>query len=74
MTMTAPTPAQVRFAPKKFIKAMWKKDYTPQELADEMGASIEAIARWMAGIAQPKPGYASHAADILGVDVDDLYE
>jgi transcriptional regulator with XRE-family HTH domain len=46
---------------------------TPKELADEMGASVDAIARWMAGIASPKPGYAKQAARILGVNVDTFY-
>ena len=47
---------------------------TPQDLSLEMGNSVDAIARWMAGIAAPKPGYAKQAARILGVDVEDFYE
>lgn len=74
MTVTMPKPATKKFSADKFIDAMREGDYTPKELADEMGASVEAVARWMAGIAQPKPGYATQAARILGVDMDELYE
>lgn len=62
------------FSPDKFIDALRDKDMTPQDLADEMGASVDAIARWQAGITQPRPGYAKQAARILDVDVDSLYE
>lgn len=47
---------------------------TPQALAEEMGASHEAVARWMAGIAVPKPGYLKQAARILHKSVEDFYE
>jgi DNA-binding transcriptional regulator YiaG len=67
-----------KFSPNKLIDAMrgsgTDDEITAQELADMMGASVEAVARWMAGIAQPKPGYAANAAEKLGVKVDDLYE
>ena len=67
-----------RFSPDKFIDALRGdspgEKMTPKELAAEMGASVEAVARWMAGIAEPKPGYATQAARILGVNVEDLYE
>ena len=46
----------------------------PVELAEEMGASHEAVARWMAGIAVPKPGYLKQAARILRKDPADFYE
>jgi transcriptional regulator with XRE-family HTH domain len=76
--MTVPTLTRsnhARFNHWKFIEAL--QDETngmePQELADEMGASVEAVARWMAGIASPKPGYATQAARILRVSLDDLY-
>lgn len=68
------TVVEYQFSPDAFIDALRDADMTPKELAEAMGASIEAIARWMAGIASPKPGYAKNAAQILGVDVDDLYE
>lgn len=74
MPVATPTPAKVRFSPDSFIDAMREAEYTPKQLADEMGASVEAVARWMAGIAQPKPGYATQVARILDIDVDDLYE
>lgn len=70
--------AHKKFSPDKFIDALRGgspgEKMTPQDLANEMGASVEAIARWMAGIAEPKPGYAKNAASILGIEVDDLYE
>ena len=47
---------------------------SPAELAKEMGASHEAVARWMAGIAVPKPGYLKQAARILRKDVQYFYE
>lgn len=47
---------------------------SPRELADEMGASHEAVARWMAGIAVPKPGYLKQAARILHKNEEDFYE
>ena len=65
---------QGKFSPDAFIDALRDANMKPQELADAMGASVAAIARWMAGIASPKPGYATHAAAILDIDVDDLYE
>jgi transcriptional regulator with XRE-family HTH domain len=46
----------------------------PAVLAEEMGASHEAVARWMAGIAVPKPGYLKQAARILGKEPSDFYE
>jgi transcriptional regulator with XRE-family HTH domain len=47
---------------------------SPAELAAEMGASHEAVARWMAGIAVPKPGYLKQAARILHKRAEDFYE
>jgi transcriptional regulator with XRE-family HTH domain len=72
----APEPRPVRrpFSPDAFIDALRDADMSPSELADEMGASVTAVARWMAGIASPKPGYAKQAARILDVDVADFYE
>ena len=83
-----PRPARPRddpeFSPWAFIDALRDSGMTPKQLAEEMGASLDAIARWMAGIASPKPGYAKHAAEILdrearkrhlqGVNVEDFYE
>jgi DNA-binding transcriptional regulator YiaG len=67
-----------KFSPDKLIDAMrgdgTVDKMTAQQLAEEMGASVEAVARWMAGIAEPKPGYAQNAAEKLGISVDDLYE
>jgi transcriptional regulator with XRE-family HTH domain len=86
MTMTAEDVAprvhtrgeHKRFSSNKLIDAMrgngGDDEITAQQLAEMMGASVEAIARWMAGIAQPKPGYAASAAEKLGVSVEDLYE
>lgn len=62
------------FSPNNLIDAMRDADMTAQQLADEMGASVEAVARWMAGIARPKPGYLKQAARVLEVDIDDLFE
>jgi transcriptional regulator with XRE-family HTH domain len=64
----------VAFSHWAFIDAMRDAEMEPDELAEEMGASIEAIARWMAGIATPRPLYAQSAARILGVNIDDFYE
>jgi transcriptional regulator with XRE-family HTH domain len=50
------------------------KGMAPLALAEEMGASHEAVARWMAGIAVPKPGYLKQAARILRKDPADFYE
>lgn len=47
---------------------------TPLELAEEMGASHEAVARWMAGIAVPKAGYLKRAAQLLHKAPEDFYE
>jgi transcriptional regulator with XRE-family HTH domain len=47
---------------------------TPLQLAEEMGASHEAVARWMAGIAVPKAGYLKQAARILHKNPEDFYE
>jgi transcriptional regulator with XRE-family HTH domain len=71
--MTVPT--MTRFNHWKFVEALQdpKNGMEPQELANEMGASVEAVARWMAGIASPKAGYATQAARILKVSVDDFY-
>lgn len=74
--MTMPTMRRqdhAAFSPDAFIDCLRDADMTPMQLADEMGASVDAIARWMAGIASPKPGYAKQAARILGVDVDEFY-
>jgi len=61
-----------------FIEALQDADngrgMAPEELAEEMGASWEAVARWMAGIAVPKPGYLKQAARILHKEVADFYE
>jgi transcriptional regulator with XRE-family HTH domain len=73
--MPTTTRAQHRsFSPDLFIDAMRESELTPKQLASEMGASVEAVARWMAGIAVPKPGYLKQAARILEVKVEDLYE
>jgi transcriptional regulator with XRE-family HTH domain len=68
------TPETVAFSPDAFIDALRDAEMTPKQLAEEMGASVDAVARWMAGIASPKPGYAKQAARILKINVDDLYE
>lgn len=73
--MSMPTKAKSKvFSRLAFIDALEDANMTPKELAEEMGASVDAIARWMAGIASPKPGYAKQAARILGINVDQLYE
>lgn len=62
----------------KFIEALQDANngqgMSPEALAEEMGASHEAVARWMAGIAVPKAGYLKQAARILHKDPDDFYE
>ena len=65
---------QIAFSRKAFIGALDDAEMEPKELAEETGISIEAIARWMAGIAEPRPIYAQQAAAALGVTVDDFYE
>jgi transcriptional regulator with XRE-family HTH domain len=57
-----------------FIEALQDMDMSPRELAEEMGASHEAVARWMAGIAVPKAGYLKQAARILRKKPEDFYE
>ena len=57
-----------------FMEALQDQDISPAELAEEMGASHEAVARWMAGIAVPKPGYLKQAARILRKQPEDFYE
>jgi len=47
---------------------------SPADLAEEMGASHEAVGRWMAGIAVPKPGYLKQAARILKKPEEFFYE
>jgi transcriptional regulator with XRE-family HTH domain len=67
-----------KFSPNKLIDAMrgtgGSDEITAQQLAEETGSSVEAIARWMAGIAVPRPGNVTHVARVLDVSVDDLYE
>jgi Helix-turn-helix len=63
-----------KFSPWAFIDILRESGMTPLQLSEEMGNSVDAIARWMGGIAAPKPGYAKQAARILGVDVEDFYE
>ena len=69
-----------RFSPDKLIDAMRgdpdipEDKMTAQQLSDETGISVEAIARWMAGLAAPRRGYAVYTAEALGISVDDLYE
>ncbi len=57
-----------------FIEALQDAEMSPAELAEEMGASHEAVARWMAGIAVPKPGYLKQAARILKKPEEYFYE
>jgi transcriptional regulator with XRE-family HTH domain len=67
-----------RFSFWLFIEALQDanggRGMAPVKLAEEMGASHEAVARWMAGIAVPKPGYLKQAARILQKDPEDFYE
>lgn len=62
------------FSPDKLIDAMREAEMSPADLADEMGSSVEAVARWMAGIARPKPGYLKQAARVLEVSIDSLFD
>jgi len=62
------------FSPRKFAMAMWDAGMSAKDLSDEMGCSPDAIGRWMAGIAKPRPGYAKGAADIIGVPVSTFYD
>ena len=57
-----------------FCEAILDSDYTPATLAAEMGASHEAVARWMAGIAVPKGGYLKQAARLLRKTSEDFYD
>lgn len=70
--MTMPT--MKRFDHWALVNAMQNQGMDADELADEIGCSVEAVARWMAGIADPKPGYANQAARVLELDLDELYE
>ena len=63
-----------RFSFWLFIEAMQDADISAEELSDAMGCSQEAVARWMAGIAVPKPGYEMQAARVLGKHPEDFYE
>lgn len=69
-----------KFSPDKLIDAMRgnpgmpEDKMTAQQLSDATGISVEAIARWMAGLAAPRRGYAVYTAEALGISVDDLYE
>jgi hypothetical protein len=67
-----------RFSFWLFIEALQDANggngMSPLELANEMGASHEAVARWMAGIAVPKAGYLKRAAQLLQKSPDDFYE
>jgi transcriptional regulator with XRE-family HTH domain len=69
---------QPQFSFWLFIEALQDanngKGMTPLALANEMGASHEAVARWMAGIAVPKAGYLKRAAQLLHKDPEDFYE
>ena len=56
------------------LDAYEERGISPVKLAERMGASHEAVARWMAGIAVPKPGYLKHASQILGKQPEDFYE
>ncbi|HWI67730.1 MAG TPA: helix-turn-helix transcriptional regulator [Nitrospiraceae bacterium] len=67
-----------RFSFWLFIEALQDANngegMSPLELSEEMGASHEAVARWMAGIAVPKAGYLHNAARILHKKPEDFYE
>jgi transcriptional regulator with XRE-family HTH domain len=63
-----------RFDHWALVHAMDDAEMDAQDLADEIGCSVEAVARWMAGIAEPKTGYANQAARALNVDIRKLYE
>ena len=62
----------------KFIEALQDANngegMAPAELAKRVGCSHEAVARWMAGIAVPKPGYLKQSARILRKDEEFFYE
>ena len=62
------------FSNWRLIDAMIDANMNAYDLAEELGASVEAVSRWMGGIAKPKSGYLKQAARILNVDVNDLYE
>jgi hypothetical protein len=67
-----------KFSPDKLIDAMRGDGPDDKMTADDLsratGISVEAIARWMAGLAAPRHGYAQSTAAALGVSVEDLYE
>jgi len=66
-------PTMKRFDHWALVNAMQDQGMDAEDLAEEIGCSIDAVARWMAGIAEPKTGYAHQAARALDVDLETLY-
>lgn len=48
------------------------KNLTQEDLADELGVSRQAIAKWEAGLTSPDLEKSRKLAEVLGVSLDDL--
>lgn len=67
--MTTPTAV---FSPNAFMRALTKADMTPSQFAEELGVKPGQVAKWMVGLAEPRPANIKWAAKVLGVKETDL--
>jgi transcriptional regulator with XRE-family HTH domain len=73
MKTTAKT-ERAAFSPAAFLDAIREADMTPGQLAEELGAAPSTVAKWLAGMATPRPAMLKQAARILGVEPGDLLQ
>lgn len=57
---------------KKIREARKKQNLSQEDLAGEIGISVQAVSKWECGLSCPDIMYLPHIADYLGVSLDDL--
>jgi transcriptional regulator with XRE-family HTH domain len=62
------------FSPEAFMEALRNADMTPAQFAEELGVGPGQVAKWMVGLAEPRPANIKWAAKILRVKESDLLE
>lgn len=50
-----------------------RKGFSQQKVAEQMGITQQAVARWEAGTAYPRGKTLNKLADVLGCTIDELY-
>lgn len=64
---------KLEYFPQNFEDYMHECDFTPKGIEKKMGKNKNMIRGYMNGVSYPRLGDIDHIADVLGVEVADLF-